>query len=84
MSGFNVAVIQAPSAPARPWLTRVAHRMPATIGTGFLKRAARMNASNWVLSPISASATTAVETSSESMGSEDIRPLPGSGALSRR
>ena len=32
------------------------------MGRGFLKRAARMKASSWVLSPISASATTPVET----------------------
>jgi len=31
--------------------------MPRIIGTGFLKRAANINASNWVLSPISAMAT---------------------------
>src|SRR5512135_2722827 len=41
--------------------------MPATIGTGFLKRAARMKARSWVLSPISARATTPVETSRASI-----------------
>ena len=60
-------VIQAPSAPARPWLTRVASRMPSTIGTGFLKRAASRKASSWVLSPISARATTPVEMNRASM-----------------
>src|SRR5690606_10855698 len=35
--------------------------MPATIGQGRLKRVARTSASNWVLSPTSANATTAVE-----------------------
>ena len=38
------------------------------MGRGFLKRAARMKASSWVLSPISASATTPVETRRDSMG----------------
>ena len=37
------------------------------MGTGFLKRAARMKASSWVLSPISARATTPVETSRDSI-----------------
>jgi hypothetical protein len=41
--------------------------MPRIIGIGLLKRAARINASNWVLSPISASATTPVEIKSESI-----------------
>src|SRR6516162_8447676 len=36
--------------------------MPAMMGAGFLKRAARMKASSCVLSPISASATTPIET----------------------
>jgi hypothetical protein len=36
------------------------------IGSGFLNLAARMNASNCVLSPISARATTPVDTSSAS------------------
>jgi hypothetical protein len=40
--------------------------MPAMMGSGFLKRAARIKASNWVLSPISASATTPVEISKDS------------------
>src|SRR4051812_24919364 len=35
--------------------------MPATMGSGFLKRAASRKASSCVLSPISASATTPVE-----------------------
>ena len=61
-----MAVIQAPNAPASPWLNKVATRMPAMMGRGFLKRAARIKASNWVLSPISASATTPVEISKDS------------------
>ena len=66
--GSTAVVIQAPSAPAMPWLMTVAHRMPAMMGSGFLNRAARMKASNWVLSPISASATTPVETIRACMG----------------
>jgi hypothetical protein len=34
---------------------------------GFLKRAANKKANNWVLSPISANATTPVETNQDSM-----------------
>jgi hypothetical protein len=37
------------------------------MGTGRLKRAASKNASNWVLSPISANATTPVDTQKDSM-----------------
>src|SRR5690606_25519222 len=55
------------SQPASAWLSRVATRMPAMIGQGLRKRAASSNASNWVLSPISASATVTVETSSGSI-----------------
>src|SRR5450759_5386897 len=43
--------------------------MPAMIGKGFLKRAASMKARSWVLSPISARATTPVEISSASITS---------------
>jgi hypothetical protein len=32
-------VIQAPSAPAKPWFTSVAARMPKMMGTGFLLEA---------------------------------------------
>jgi len=60
-------VTQAPTAPARPWLTSVATKMPRTIGQGLRKRAANTNASSWVLSPISAKATMAVETKKASM-----------------
>src|SRR3990167_5942916 len=66
-SGLKVVVIQVPRAPARPWLSTVATRMPRMMGSGFLKRAARMKASNWVLSPISARATTPVETRRDSI-----------------
>jgi hypothetical protein len=45
----------------------VAMRMPAMIGIGFLNLAARMNARSWVLSPISARATTPVETRRDSI-----------------
>jgi hypothetical protein len=48
--------------------------MPRMIGMGFLKRVARMMASSWVLSPISAMATTSVETSRDSM---ELKNLPG-------
>jgi hypothetical protein len=65
--GPRVVVIQAPNAPAKPWLTMVAKKMPAMMGKGRLKRAANKKASNWVLSPISASATTPVDTKNDSM-----------------
>jgi hypothetical protein len=41
--------------------------MPATMGQGRLKRAASTNDSSWVLSPISATATMAVEVSKASI-----------------
>ncbi|MNS83443.1 hypothetical protein D3C72_1172300 [compost metagenome] len=63
---------QAPTAPAAAWLARVAATIPAMIGQGLRKRAARMSASSCVLSPISAKATIAVGTSSES----SIRGFP--------
>ena len=47
------------------------------IGAGFWKRAARMKARSWVLSPISARATTPVETKIASM----IVPKPGFGRM---
>jgi hypothetical protein len=43
-------------------LRSVEARMPATIGHGRRKRAARTRERSWVLSPISASATRPVET----------------------
>ena len=64
--------------PASAWLSRVATRMPATIGQGLRKRAASSRASSWVLSPISASATVPVETSSGHQGKSSMRtPGPG-------
>ena len=57
---------QAPTAPAAAWLAKVAAMMPAMIGQGLRKRAARMSASSCVLSPISARATIAVGTNSDS------------------
>src|SRR4029079_3679398 len=57
----NVAT-QAPRAAASPWLASVATAIPSTIGTGRRYRAASISASNCVLSPISARATTPVET----------------------
>ncbi len=67
ISALTTAVIHAPRAPARPWLTTVAAKMPRMIGTGFLKRAAKMKARSCVLSPISAKATTPVETKRDSI-----------------
>ncbi|MNV69580.1 hypothetical protein D3C71_1624960 [compost metagenome] len=61
-------VTQAPTAPARAWLAKVATSMPSTMGQGLRKRAARTSASSCVLSPISAMATMAVETKKASMG----------------
>jgi hypothetical protein len=37
ISGFTTEVIQAPRAPAKPWLTSVATKIPAIMGIGFLK-----------------------------------------------
>ena len=51
-----------PSVAAAAWLRMVAARMPRMIGTGLRYLAARTMASSCVLSPISASATTPVET----------------------
>ena len=58
--------------PASAWLSRVATRMPATIGHGLRKRAASSKASSWVLSPISASATVPVEISAVSNGMVEL------------
>ncbi|MEY3626001.1 MAG: hypothetical protein RL163_500 [Pseudomonadota bacterium] len=73
--GLSTWVIQAPRAPASPWFTRVASKIPNTMGTGLRKRAASTNASNWVLSPISANATTPVETHNDSF-MPDFRARP--------
>ena len=51
----------APRAPAIAWFRNVATKMPRMIVQGLRKRAARKTASNIVLSPISAAATTPVE-----------------------
>ena len=53
-----------PTRLANAWLATVATAMPDTMGQGARKRAASNKASNWVLSPISARATTPVETNS--------------------
>ena len=66
-SGPSKVVTQVPSAPASAWLAKVATRMPATMGQGLRKRAARTSESSWVLSPISARATIPVETRKASM-----------------
>ncbi|KAI1693650.1 hypothetical protein Ddc_22629 [Ditylenchus destructor] len=55
-------------------LTSVATKMPATMGQGLRKRAASTSDSSWVLSPISASATTEVEIRKASMVWGFIRP----------
>ena len=77
VSGVNQCATSAPIQPARAWLSKVAARMPATIGQGRRKRAASSRASNWVLSPISATATVPAETSRgsnmESSGAGRIR-----------
>ena len=57
-----------PTQPASAWFASVATRMPAMIGSGLRKRAASTSARSWVLSPISPSATTPVETRKASMG----------------
>ena len=50
-----------PSHAETVWLKRVATRIPAMISRGDLKRDARNSDSSWDLSPISATATIAVE-----------------------
>ena len=53
---------QSPSQAESAWLTRVATKMPAMIGQCWrTKREASTSDSNWVLSPISATATEKVE-----------------------
>ena len=60
-SGPTVVMTQAPTAPARAWLSSVATRMPQMMGQGLRNRAASTSDSSWVLSPISARATMPVE-----------------------
>ena len=76
MASLKKVLNQAPTAPAAAWLARVATTIPAIIGQGLRKRAARIRASSCVLSPISAKATIAVGTSRES---SIIRWFPGAG-----
>jgi len=52
---------QTPTKAATVWFTKVAARMPSTIGHGRLKRAASTMASSWVLSPISLMAIAAAD-----------------------
>src|SRR5690606_20494465 len=61
--GPRAAATKCPAAPASVWFASVATTMPSTTGSGLRKRSVSVRASNWVLSPISASATTAVERS---------------------
>ena len=61
-SGPNWRAMKVPTAPARKWFASVATKIPRMIGHGFRKRAASTSASSWVLSAISASATTPMET----------------------
>ena len=64
--GPTQVVTHAPSKPAKAWLSTVATKIPATIGQVWRYLAARTKANNWVLSPISASATTKVDIKNES------------------
>src|SRR5690606_30749432 len=77
--GVSQDAAVAPNQPAIAWLSRVATRMPATMGHGLRKRAASSRASSWVLSPISARATVTVETSNGSIG-----PILRGGLLENR
>ena len=67
-SGPSALAIQPPTKPAVAWLSNVAMRMPRMIGTGLRNLTASSIASNWVLSPISPSATTPVEMRKASKG----------------
>src|SRR5690625_2175199 len=60
ISGVSQRAISSPTKPASAWLTIVARKMPMQIGQGLRYLAARINDSNWVLSPTSARATTPV------------------------
>ena len=73
-SGPITVVTQLPTAPAKPWLAKVATKMPNTMGQGLRKRAASTSDKSWVLSPISAKATIPVETKNASMGESGRQP----------
>ena len=62
IAGLIWAASRVPTAPARKWLLSVAVRIPRMTGSGARKRAASTSASSWVLSPISARATTPADT----------------------
>ncbi len=68
VSGPTQAATAAPIQAASAWLARAAQRMPRMIGTGLRYRAASIRARSCVLSPISATATRAVETKNASIG----------------
>src|SRR5690606_640439 len=69
-----------PKEPASAWLTMVAAKMPAMMGTGLRRRAASTKESSCVLSPISAMVTSRVEVSRASNAysgqSKSTRPGP--------
>jgi hypothetical protein len=72
--GPNWVVTQLPTAPAKPWLTNVATKMPQTMGQGLRNRAAKTKDKSCVLSPISARATMPVETRKASIASSYLSP----------
>src|SRR5690606_39483205 len=51
--GAKKLEIQAPAQDAKAWFNMVATKTPHRITHGLLKRAVRMRAKSWVLSPIS-------------------------------
>ena len=61
ISGLSTVVIHCPKTAESPWLMSVASKIATKIGAGLRKRAASNKANSWVLSPISAKATMAVE-----------------------
>jgi hypothetical protein len=67
---------QTPTEPASAWLSTVATKMPAMMAHGLRSRAARTKDSNWVLSPISASATRVVEVRKASTDRARVPQVP--------
>src|SRR2546422_11368150 len=75
-AGIRVAA-HTPTDEARAWVTVVAMRMPSRMPQGRRYREAIDNATSWVLSPISASATTRNELSSATITSHARRSGSG-------
>lgn len=68
ISGLRMLASHAPGAPDAAWFISVAASTPRTMGLGLRYRAASTRERSCVLSPISASPTTLVETRNDCMG----------------